>query len=62
MGQKRTLVLLDHLVGGQKQAGRYRYAERLRCLEADNGFELGRRLYRKIGRLVAAQDTVDVGR
>src|SRR5262249_393053 len=31
-------------------------------LESDDGFELGRRLYRKISWLVAAQDTVDVGR
>jgi hypothetical protein len=48
LGQKRTSVLLDHLVGGQKQAGRDHYVERLRCFEIDDGFELGRRLYRKI--------------
>src|SRR5215475_6026560 len=46
----------------QKQARRYRHAEGLRCLEIDYGFELGRRLYRKISWLVATQDPVDVGR
>jgi hypothetical protein len=62
LGQSGHFSLFDYLVGGQKQAGRYRFAERLRGREIDNGFELDRRLYPKIGRLVAAQDTVDVRR
>jgi hypothetical protein len=48
------VTLFDHLVGGQKQARQYRYADRRRFRTW--------RLYRKIGRLVAAQDTVDAGR
>src|SRR5262245_21462267 len=52
----------DHLVGGHEQAGWYRQAERLRRFEVDDRFELGRRLHRKVGGLVSAQDTVDIGR
>src|SRR3974390_1247539 len=54
--------LLDHLVGGHEQTRRHGQAERLRRFEVDDRFELGRRLHRKIGRFVAAQDAVDIGR
>ena len=37
-------------------------AERLRGLEVDDRFVLGRRLHRKVGGLGAAQDAVDIGR
>jgi pimeloyl-ACP methyl ester carboxylesterase len=53
--------LFDHLVGGHEQARRHGQAERFRGLEVERGFELGRRLHRKIGRFVAAQDAVDIG-
>ena len=60
--QKQTLAgLFDHLVGGHEQAGRYGQPERLRRFEIEGGFELSRCLHRKVGRLVAAQDTVDIG-
>src|SRR5215472_15114682 len=49
---------LDHPVGGHEQAGRHGQAERLRRFEIDDRFELGRRLHRKVGGLVAAQDAV----
>ena len=51
----------DDLVGGYQQAGRHRQTKRLRRFEIDDRFILGRRLHRKVGRLVAAQDAVDIG-
>ena len=42
--------------------GRHVEAERLRGLEVDGHFELGRRLHRQVGGLGAAQDAVDIGR
>ena len=53
--------LFDHLVGGHKQRGRHRQAERLCRLDVDDRLVLGRRLHRKIGGLVATQDAVDIG-
>ena len=35
-------------------------AERLRGLEVDDGVELGRRLHRQVGRLLALEDAIDV--
>jgi hypothetical protein len=62
-GQKRTYSCsFNHLVGAQKERLRNFEVERLNGREIDDKLEFGRRLYRKIGRLVAAQDTVDVGR
>src|SRR5215472_7757048 len=52
--------LFDHLVRGDQQVGRYGQAERLRGLQVDDQFELGRCLNRKIGRLLALEDAVDV--
>ena len=52
--QRSKTKSLDHLVGGHEQAGRYGQAERLRRFEVDGRFEFGRRLYRKVGGLVAA--------
>ena len=37
-------------------------AERLSRFEIDHRFVLGRRLHRKVGRIGAAQDAVDIGR
>ena len=37
-------------------------AKCFRRFEVDDGFVLGRHLHRKIGRLGAAQDAVDIGR
>jgi hypothetical protein len=45
-----------------EQRGRYFEAERLRGLEVDDQLVLGRRLDRKVGRLLALEDAVDVAR
>jgi hypothetical protein len=52
--------LLDHLVrAGQQRVG-HRQSERLGGLQVDDQLVLGRRLHRKVGRLLALQDAVDV--
>ena len=63
--QKRTHALqqkglFDQLVGGDKQALRDGDAERLRCLEIDNQFDLGGLLDGKIGRLLAFENTTAI--
>src|SRR5262245_15987633 len=60
MGQKRHRILFDYFVGLRKQRRWHRYAQRLRSLEVDHQLVLGRRLYRKIGRLLAFENTIDV--
>src|SRR3954452_9050906 len=66
--QKRTLApqqtasLFDHLVGGDQQARRNGQAKCLRRFEVDDGFELRRRLHRKVGGLCATQDAVNISR
>jgi hypothetical protein len=42
------------------KAIRHRKAERLGGLEIDHQFVLGRRLHRKVGRLLALEDAIDV--
>jgi len=54
--------LFDHVVGLRKQRWWDRYAERLGRLEIDHQFVLGRCLHRKIGRLLALENTIDVAR
>src|SRR5262245_29694816 len=61
-GQKRTLRLLDDLVGRGKQRLRNGQADRLRGLEIDNQLILGRRLHRHVGWLLALEDAIDVTR
>src|ERR1017187_10409963 len=59
---QQTASLFDYLVGGDQQAWRHSQAERLRRFQVDDRFVLGRCLHRKVARLSAAQDAVDVGR
>ena len=62
LGQKRTLVTsLNHLVGGCEQGRRDCDAERLGSLEVHNHLVFGRRLNRKVGRLLALKDAINIG-
>src|SRR5262249_27836234 len=67
MGQQRThasqqkRTLFDHLAGAQQNRWGYRKAERLRGLEVDDHLKFCRKLHRKIARLGAAQDAIDIG-
>ena len=54
--------LFDHFVRGYEQARGHCQAESLRCLEVHGRLVLCRGLHRKNGRLVAAEDAVDLRR
>ena len=61
--QKQTLAaLFDQLVGAAEQRCRHVDAESLCGLEVDHQLVLGRRLHGEIGRLLAVEDAIDVGR
>src|SRR5262245_65936011 len=55
----KTALLFDHLVGAGEQRRRVK-PKRLGGLEVDRQFELGRLLHRKVGRLLAFKDAIDV--
>src|SRR5215470_15785202 len=55
-------ILLDHLVGAGEHAGRHLDAQRLRGLEIDHQLVLRWGLHRKVGRLLALENAVDVAR
>ena len=50
----------DHVVGALLENPRHVEAERLRGLEVDDEFVLGRPLYRQVARLLALEDAVNI--
>jgi hypothetical protein len=50
----------NHFVGAGEERGRHAEAKRFRCLEIDRQLVLGRRLHRKVRRLLALEDAIDV--
>ena len=60
---KATLaILFDHLVSSSKNCGRYGEAERLRGLQIDDHQVFRRQLHRKLRRLCATENVIDVAR
>ncbi len=57
---QQTASLFDHLVGADEQRGRHGEAERFGRLHVDHELDLGRLLYRQVGRLGAFEDLVDI--
>jgi hypothetical protein len=53
--------LLDDLVGSHKQRVRHGQAERVRSLEINRQFELGRLLGRQFAGIGPFEDAIDVG-
>ena len=51
----------DHLDGALLEIHRHVEAERLRGLEIDHQLVFGRRLHRKVDRLLALQDAINIG-
>jgi hypothetical protein len=58
----RRTVLFNHLVGAAEQRRRHVKAKRPRGNQVDHQLELGRALHRKVGRLGALENAVDVDR
>src|SRR5215470_1348089 len=52
--------LFDHLVGRDEQARRHCQPKRFGRLNVEGCYELGRRLYRKIGGFGTSQNTIEV--
>src|SRR5262245_10046205 len=50
----------DHLVGARKHRRRYFKTKHFRRFEIDDQLELGRRLHRQVGRLLALENAVDI--
>ena len=58
----RNQILLDHLVGALLEVQRHVKAERFRSFEIDHQFELDWGLDRKLARLLAPQNAIDIRR
>ena len=52
--------LFDYLVGLRKQRRWHGYTQCLSCLKIDHQLVLGRRLHRKVTRLLALEDAIDI--
>jgi hypothetical protein len=57
---ERAIYLFDHLVGDHEEVMRQLEADRSCGPEIESEYELGGLLYRKIGRLLATQNAIDV--
>ena len=56
----RRRALLDHLIGAQQNRWGYRKTERRGGLAVHGHLKFCRKLHRKIARLLAAQDAIDI--
>ena len=57
---QQTASLFDHLVRADERGRWHVEAERLGGLEVDHQLALGRHLHRKVGRLLALEDAIDI--
>src|SRR5207245_10063506 len=60
-GEMNSRRSFDHLVGAGEQRRWHGEAERLGSLKIDHQLVFGRRLHRKVGRLLALEDAINVG-
>ena len=58
--QRSKGMLFDHLVGLREKRWGDGYAESLGCPEVDHQLELGRCLHRKVARLLALKDAINI--
>jgi hypothetical protein len=58
LGQKRTLHLLDHLIGAGEQRWRNRHTECLSRFQVDDQIEFGGLFHRQIARVGALQHSI----